>query len=91
MLLSYIFDLQRGATAEKAELGKMAGDERYDLWRKQGFICKPYTGEISDGARFISDYMEQAQKYSAERCASCRTQAWSGRLWYRQRICERIC
>ena len=41
----------------------MAGDERYDLWRKQGFICKPYTGEISDGARFISDYMEQAQKY----------------------------
>ena len=50
----------------KAELGKMAGDERYDLWRKQGFICKPYTGEISDGTRFISDYMEQAQKYSAD-------------------------
>ena len=44
----------------------MAGDERYDLWRKQGFICKPHTGEISDGARFISDYMEQAQKYSAD-------------------------
>ena len=44
----------------------MAGDERYDLWRKQGFICKPYSGEISDGTRFISEYMEQAQKYSAD-------------------------
>ena len=32
----------------------MAGDERYDLWRKQGFICKPYTGEISDGARLVA-------------------------------------
>ena len=62
----YIFVLQRGATAENAELGKMAGDERYDLWRKQGFICKPYSGEISDGTRFISEYMEQAQKYSAD-------------------------
>ena len=45
VLLRYIFDLQCGATAEKAELGKMAGDERYDLWRKQGYICKPYSSE----------------------------------------------
>ena len=44
----------------------MAGDERYDLWRKQGFICRPHTGEISDGTRFILEYMEQVQKYAAD-------------------------
>ena len=44
----------------------MAGDERYDLWRKQGFICRPHTGEISDGTRFTLEYMEQVQKYAAD-------------------------
>ena len=44
----------------------MAGDERYDLWRKQGFICRPYSGEISDGTRFILEYMDQVQKYPAD-------------------------
>ena len=46
--------------------GQMAGDERYDLWRKQGFICRPYSGEISDGTRFILEYMDQVQKYAAD-------------------------
>ena len=45
---------------------QMAGDERYDLWRKQGFICRPHTGEISDGTRFTLEYMEQVQKYAAD-------------------------
>ena len=45
-------------------MGQMAGDERYDLWRKQGFICRPHTGEISDGTRFTLEYMEQVQKHA---------------------------
>ena len=44
----------------------MAGEERYDLWRKQGFICRPFSSEIKDGTRFLDDYLEQAQKYPAD-------------------------
>ena len=46
--------------------GQMAGEERYDLWRKQGFICRPFSSEIKDGTRFLDDYLEQAQKYPAD-------------------------
>ena len=45
---------------------QMAGDERYDLWRKQGFICRPFSSEIKDGTRFLDDYLEQAQKLEAD-------------------------
>ena len=44
----------------------MAGEERYDLWRKQGFICRPFSSEIKDGTRFLDDYLEQAQKLEAD-------------------------
>ena len=45
---------------------QMAGEERYDLWRKQGFICRPFSSEIKDGTRFLDDYLEQAQKLEAD-------------------------
>ena len=38
----------------------MAGEERYDLWRKQGFICRPFSSEIKDRTRFLDDYLEQS-------------------------------
>ena len=44
----------------------MGDTERYDLWRRQGFICKPWSGDLSDGARFLGDYIEAAGSIDAD-------------------------
>ena len=38
----------------------------YEPWRRQGYLCKPYSGHRSDGLRFRNDYIAASAALEAD-------------------------